>query len=345
MKSSKGLLEVDSRTDSFIRNSSLESLLEEINILCKPGHNQLLETIDNSYPKIFIVGPLRSGTTLMMQWIAASGLAAYPTNLLSRFYGAPLLGAKLQFLLTDPEYNFRNEIIDFNSKIDFSSENGKTLGALSPNEFWYFWRRFLPFDSLDYLPDDELLIAPEIDNLKKEINALSSIFAKPFAMKAMILNQNLSVLSELFDDAIFIWMKRDPLYNIQSVLNARLRQTGSTSSWYSFKIREYPEIKDLSPIDSAARQIAATHSSIAASLSKINDTKKIIVNYEDFCIDTSEILDQLVYKITTAGFTGDLTLDQSQAARSFECHNQWSLNDFTDKEAYAAYEKALKWLS
>ncbi len=42
-------------------------------------------------------------------------------------------------LLTDEQYNYRNEILDFNRKIDFISENGKTTGALAPNEFWYFF--------------------------------------------------------------------------------------------------------------------------------------------------------------------------------------------------------------
>ena len=54
------------------------------------------------FSKVFVVGALRSGTTLFTQWLATTGLTAYPTNLLSRFYGAPLVGAKIQQLLTDP---------------------------------------------------------------------------------------------------------------------------------------------------------------------------------------------------------------------------------------------------
>src|SRR5690606_6790054 len=136
---------------------------------------------EERYSKIFVVGALRSGTTLLTQWLADSGMVAYPTNLLSRFYAAPLVGAKIQLLLTDPRYNFRNEILDFNGEINFSSENGKTQGALAPNEFWYFWRRFLPFDEFDYMPPEELRQRANLEGFRDELNALANIFNKPFA--------------------------------------------------------------------------------------------------------------------------------------------------------------------
>jgi len=43
------------------------------------------------------VGALRSGTTLFMQWLANTGVFSYPTNILSQFFGAPVIGAKIQF--------------------------------------------------------------------------------------------------------------------------------------------------------------------------------------------------------------------------------------------------------
>jgi len=144
---------IEQRLSSFERNQTLESLLTEINTDLWTVEKQLLTQKKTNYPVIFIVGPHRSGSTLMMQWLASSGLFSYPSNLLSRFYHAPIMGAKLQLLLADERYNFRDELKDFSSEIDFNSDNGKTKGALAPNEFWYFWRRFLPFTDLDYLLD------------------------------------------------------------------------------------------------------------------------------------------------------------------------------------------------
>lgn len=132
------------RTNPFKRNENLERFLKEINDDLWNTEQKLLQKSYENYPILFIVGPIRSGSTLVLQWLANTRQFSYPTNILSRFYQSPIIGAKIQRLLTDEKYNFRNEILDFHSKIDFNSENGKTKGALSPNEFWYFWRRFLP---------------------------------------------------------------------------------------------------------------------------------------------------------------------------------------------------------
>ncbi len=217
----------ESRIEAFDRNPTLETLLAEINGRLTPANNAMTgDSGDERLPKIFIHGALRSGTTLFMQWLAQTGLAAYPTNLLSRFYGAPLIGARIQQLLTDPRYNFRDEILDFNSEIGFGSENGKTKGALSPNEFWYFWRRFLPFDELDYATGDTLLRHGRLDGLRDELNGLANVFERPFALKAMIMNQNIPELAAKFDQALFVHIQREPAFNIQSAIEARKRQHG-----------------------------------------------------------------------------------------------------------------------
>ena len=87
----------DSRTPVFQRNESLESLLNSLNELLGAVENRAIESIPASvgdHPIIFIMGPHRSGTTLLMQWLASLGIIAYPTNVLSRFYSAPVIGAK-----------------------------------------------------------------------------------------------------------------------------------------------------------------------------------------------------------------------------------------------------------
>ncbi len=132
------------RTKSFKRNSELENLLSTLNGLLENSEKAALQhySKDNDgHAIVFIMGPHRSGTTLFMQWLAHCGIVAYPTNLLSRFYAAPVIGAHIQLLLSDQRFNFRDEIIEFNTPILFTSENGKTNGALAPNEFWYFWRQ------------------------------------------------------------------------------------------------------------------------------------------------------------------------------------------------------------
>jgi hypothetical protein len=324
----------ENRTEKYARVSALEELLWDLNSNIKSANHKYLEDSAERYTKIFIMGPHRSGSTLFMQWLANTGLVAYPTNLLSRFFGAPLVGAKIQQLLADPDYNFRNEILDFNSDINFSSDNGKTKGALAPNEFWYFWRRFLPFDELDYLPSQQLREKADLNGLRDELNALANILQKPFAMKAMIMNQNISELAEQFDKALFIWIHRDPVFNIQSALEARKRQYGDINTWYSFKIKEYPKLKDLPPLKSVAGQIAAINQSVEQGFGNLPEENKLIIPYEDFCNDPEYYFNKIYDRISESksspkiGYSGP---------KSFNVSKSWRLEDCTEKMCYDIY--------
>ncbi|MBA3026194.1 MAG: sulfotransferase [Sulfurimonas sp.] len=248
------------------------------------------------------MGAHRSGTTLLMQWLANLDTIAYPTNLMSRFYKAPIIGSKIQLLLTDERYNYRNEIRDFNCAINFNSENGKTNGALSPNEFWYFWRRFLPFKELDYLPTDELFKKVDIETLQSELAGIVNVFQKPFGLKGMILNYNIDFLDKVFDNAVFLYIKRDPLTNIESALKAREKQLGNIMEWYSFKIPEYDKLKKLNPYEQVAGQIYFINKAVASGLENVAEHKKMIVNYEDFCENPKKTYSELVEKLRIQGY-------------------------------------------
>ena len=329
----------ESRTERYARVSALEELLNDLNSNLAGANENYLKDSDERFSKIFLMGPHRSGSTLFMQWLANTGLAAYPTNLLSRFFGAPLVGAKIQQLLTDPRYNFRNEILDFNSDIDFSSDNGKTKGALAPNEFWYFWRRFLPFDELDYMLGPELREKANLEGLRDELNCLANIFGKPFAMKAMIMNQNISDLADQFEKALFVWIRRDPVFNIQSALEARKRQYGDINAWYSFKIKEYPYLKDLDPLESCAGQIAAINRCIDRALEALPEHRKLLVEYEDFCQRPEFYFQEIVDRLKTQGGINKTELPSYRGELKFNNTNTWRLSEYSQREAEEAYQK------
>lgn len=328
----------ESRTEKYTRVSALEVLLEQLNTNLECANEKYLAESSERVPKIFLMGPHRSGSTLFMQWLANSGLVAYPTNLLSRFYGAPLVGARIQQLLTDPRYNFRNEILDFNSEIDFSSDNGKTKGALAPNEFWYFWRRFLPFGELDYMPSEQLRENADMAGLRDELNALANILEKPLAMKAMIMNQNIPDLADQFDKALFIWIRRDPVFNIQSALEARQRQYGDIRTWYSFKIKEYPQLKNMEPLESVAGQIAAINHSVEQGIAALPEQKKLVVQYEDFCRRPEYYFHEITSRILQQGGIEYACVPIYSGAERFSNTNAWRLTEYSQTEAEHMYK-------
>lgn len=292
---------IESRTQTFRKNDVLEKLLQELKVDLQPAENTLISKYKSSkemkFPLILVMGPLRSGTTLFTQWLANTGLVAYPTNLLSRFYHAPIIGAKIQLLLTDPRYNFRDELGEFAQQADYRSENGKTKGVLAPNEFWYFWRRFLAEPARDVWSDDELRQTMDTQAMLAELNGMMGVFEKPFAAKGMLFNYNIPFLDSIFEKILFVQIKRDPVANMASVLEARKRQLGCESSWYSFKIPEYDQLKGLDPVAQVAGQVQYINEAVTRGLAKVDETRKLVVDYEKFCATPQVYYERLVSKV------------------------------------------------
>ncbi len=292
------------RTTTFRRNELLEKLLADLNRDLQLSEQLLASQHQNKvmpYPVILVMGPLRSGTTLFTQWLANTGLVAYPTNLLSRFYQAPIIGAKIQLLLTDPRYNFRDELGEFVQQAEYRSENGKTKGVLAPNEFWYFWRRFLAEPGRDVWSDDELRQSMDTRTLLAELGGTMEVFGKPFAAKGMLFNYNIPFLDSIFDKVLFVQIRRDPVANVASVLEARKRQLGSEEAWYSFKIPEYEQLQGLDPVSQVAGQVHYINRAVSAGLEKVPEQRKLVVDYEGFCADPEKVFESLCEKIGLKG--------------------------------------------
>jgi hypothetical protein len=330
--------EILGRTAGFTRNEALEALLHSLNSSLAVAEDQLISGYAvPEFPIVLLVGPLRSGTTLIMQWLASTGVVAYPTNLLSRFYGAPVLGAKIQLLLTDPKYNFRNELGELLQQIQYSSENGKTQGTLAPNEFWYFWRRFLPEASRDVWTDEELRAKFDSRTMLAELAGLTDVFKKPFAAKGLLFSYNIRFLNEILDKAIFVQTQRDPMFNIQSALHARERQLGTKQEWYSFKIPEYESLKALEPVAQVAAQVACINRAVASGMASLPEQRKMLVHYESFCANPRKTFDELADKLTAQGYpiggeyagpesfvsTDNLTLAPAEAALALRVYEDY----------------------
>lgn len=324
------------RQGKFRRNDHLEELLKEINCLLAHVEDKVLENCGMpKYPVVFVMGNPRCGTTVMMQWLASTGKFCYPTNLLSRFYSAPYIGAKIQQLLMDKKYDFNNEILDFDQEITFTSDIGKTKGALSPNEFWYFWRRFFPYGEIHYLDKKSL---KKIDTRKfvAELAAIEAVFDKPFGLKGGIVNLNIPFLSDILDKALFLYVKRNPFYNIQSILNTRVRQLGSREVWYSFKPREYESLKNFNPIEQVAGQVFFINSYIEDALDQIHSSRRLQVNYEEFCSAPNTVFNKLKGKMAEQGY--DLDGGYTGPAK-FESSNTIRLPEEDVKKIIETYRK------
>ena len=323
------------RSKVFQRNSGLEGLLAELNGVLGPAEEAITDLPDDPpYPTIVVIGAPRSGTTLLMQWLAASGHFAYPSNLLSRFYKAPYLGARIQQLIGDPRFNYKDELGDMAAYgLPYTSDVGKTKGALQPNEFWYFWRRFIPNADPDWItPEQEALI--DGAGFRRGIAHIQHAFDRPFATKGIILQYNLEALRRALGKVIFVHTRRHPFHNIQSLLQARQNYHGDVNTWFSVKPREFEWLQHRDPVTQVAGQVHFTQVGIEAELAAMDPKYSISIDHGDFCSDPRAFHATLRRKLALWGY--DLPEAYSGPER-FDVHDKVRVDDTLRDAILKAY--------
>ena len=283
---------------NFARNPLLEDMLKRLNgWLSAVGADIPAADSDTAMPMVFIVGAPRSGTTLLTQWLADSGVFAYPSNFISRFYHAPYVGALVQRMMTDPALAFRNEMEGIQPRSsNFHSELGKTDGFTAPNEFHYFWRRFFHYGEIQLLSEAELADV-DVGALRAEIAALIGVMGRPLAMKGLMFNWNLPFIASVFPQAIFLHIRRNPVWNAQSLLLAREKYFQDRHCWYSFKPPEYCHLRFMEPLEQVCGQVAWTE----AAIEDLPDRRVVTTQYEDFCSAPKKVWEILTSRVMQMG--------------------------------------------
>jgi len=310
----------NSRKADHKRIKELESVLKLVNDSLEVAENSI-EPLGCSpqKPPIFIVGNARSGTTLLYQWLASSGLFAYPSNIMSRFYKSPYLGSLIHKIMIDLDHK---EELHVNTPVSYSSNLGKTKGPEAPHEFWYFWRRYFSFKEIQKLSPQQLEAINSYDFLK-DLALIEQAFNKPLLMKAMILNWNLSFLAKILPKSIFLIMKRNSLDNMASLYNARISFFGTAQKWYSFKPPQYEELKQQDIYKQLAGQVLYTNNAIDDELKNVSTNRKLYINYEELCNNPENTFSSIMAKL---GITQDYT-----GINGFQKSNKKNSNFDTNK--------------
>lgn len=318
------------RTGPHKRSNALEALLEKVNgLLEAPELDAVSNLVQPKMPAVFIVGNPRSGTTLLYQWLAASGLFAYPSNIMSRFYNAPYVGGLIHKIFVDHDKHgelFRN------SRTDFVSRLGKTRGADAPHEFWYFWRRFFKFGKIQQL-SEAALSKVDRELFLKELAAIEYCFGKPLLLKALIMNWNMAYLNQLLHKPLFLFIKRNEMHNMASLYKARILFFNDPGRWYSFKPPEYETLKGKNVYAQLAGQVHYTNQHIERTLLGIQPERSIVLSYEKLCEAPEELYDLILSRLQRYGYGALRPYDGPSAFRP-------SLN-FMDEFDFGKAEEAL----
>ena len=268
-------------------------LLTPLNYLLNPLENLYLNINDLDYlkssPPVFIIGPPRSGTTVLYQLLCKHFNFGYTNNFVADWYKIPITATRLYNIFSSQT-----------SSIELTSNFGKSSNLYGPNEFGKFWYRW--FSKTHELKDNYPLIE---NKLRLEIAGLTKIHQKPMLFKNVINSMRINVLSQIFDNSIFIVLNRENLDIAQSILNARIElYNNKNHSWsvITSALQTNPEIPYYKQI---VHQIRGVTSNINLARKNIGDNKFIFVDYKELCNNTDQVLKSIHTQLITRGIRVD----------------------------------------
>ena len=268
-------------------------LLTPLNYLLNPLENLYLNINDLDYlkssPPVFIIGPPRSGTTVLYQLLCKHFNFGYTNNFVADWYNIPITATRLYNIFSSQT-----------SSIELTSNFGKSSNLYGPNEFGKFWYRW--FSKTHELKDNYPLIE---NKLRLEIAGLTKIHQKPMLFKNVINSMRINVLSQIFDNSIFIVLNRENLDIAQSILNARIElYNNKNHSWsvITSALQTDPEIPYYKQI---VHQIRGVTSNINLARKNIGDNKFIFVDYKELCNNTDQVLKSIHSQLNTKGLRVD----------------------------------------
>lgn len=290
------------RQADHARNPKLDSLIAELRSLLEPLQEKITKEQGclPQWPVCLILGNPRSGTTLLLQWLASLGCFSYPTNLFTRFAYAPYIGILLQKMLFDEQYNYHNDFCDLKPHLGFSSSLGKSKGALAPNECFHFWRRFMPNFDLQWLSESQI---GQVDfrTMALELGLIEKKSGKPFCAKGLMHQYNLPAFFRNCPFFFMLHVKRESMHVMQSILASRLEFYGTNEIWWSVKPKEYTQLEEMDVYHQIAGQVYFTEKAIKGGLEMIPETNQLTIRYESFCSEPKAVYQQIVEKYAVLG--------------------------------------------
>jgi hypothetical protein len=235
-----------------------------------------LDFTKRDHHPIFILGAPRSGSTILYQILLKSVDAGYISNVMAL---APIKMVALARLLR------RYHTVTSVKKSHF----GFIDGLFSPSEAGALQRFWFGNDM-----DSESVVW-----VRNTFILLSTIFNGPMIIKNLFNAFRLNRIRSIFPEARFIFMRRDPLFNAQSLLVARRKINGSENIWWSIQPEGYEKTLNREPEFQVLWQILETEKKLETFF-KSDNLEPFHAQYETLCTNP---------ELTIANIAGQMNLN------------------------------------
>lgn len=228
-------------------------------------------------PILHVVGAPRSGTTLLMQLLAAHLDIGYINNLSARFWGAPVTGILLSNAVLG---NLRPEP-------SFSSSFGQTTGITEPHEFGRFWRDLFGVRSMRETEVMEAAI--DWSWAGKVLAAMSHAFNKPLILKSFVAVWRMEELKLAVPMTMAARVRRNPVDVALSLSKMRRGKSHGGDKWVSIRPKGCEDVEHLPLVQQVAKQVTEFERTLDDKMLALGDDA-IELNYEDICAQPATVV-------------------------------------------------------
>ena len=226
------------------------------------------------YPIIFIIALPRSGSTVTYQLLNRGTKSLYLSNLWNLLYALPYIGSRYVKSVS------KNRI--------FKSDKGLVSGLSGESEgmrFWSYWMGQGLLEKKNIVP-------------KKRVKYIKSVFSSLLSKQNPLISGYLghafsvSFLRENFPGSIFVYLKRDELSNVYSMIKTynEFKEHRKEFNWMSLKPIGWEGKLEEDVVDKVLWQYKSIKQNIE---SEISEEDTIIVNYEDICNNPHNFLKKI----------------------------------------------------
>ena len=246
-----------------------------------------------NYPPIFIVGPPRSGTTLLYQLMVHHFQLAYFSNIADKYNIAPVIVTKFGLKYCKPYVS------------DFTSNYGLIEGGqMAPHEAGGIWNRWYPTeykDGYNYTP------AGYFDYKTKHIiyqtvAGIEGLFDAPFISKNVKHSVRIQSLVEIFPKALFIQIRRNPFDVANSILKSRKERNQNINDWWSVMPKEIEQLRNKSYLEQICGQVFYIEKNIEEDIMVVGKKRLCVVHYDELCANPKKELDKITAFVSTYGY-------------------------------------------
>jgi len=296
-------------------------LLWPIDRLMQRKESRLLaENKTIELPIVFIVGPPRSGSTLLYLALSQSLNVSWFPNLSQLFPRSPIIATTWFANKTKKQYRLSNYF-------------GNTPGLSLPNDGHSIWNRWYGNDR--YVPK---VSVDSVDAMQLFIAAWVNSFKKPLLNKNNRNSLCVRQLSEAFPTAHFVVITRHHADTVRSLVRSREFVQGSKHKPWGLLSHANHKDDKLGYIEDICDQLCQIRDQMRDGISAVDPIKVTPVSFEDFCSEPLNIVnsvasrtgvsicDEGVKILSTIKKPCSRLLSAEEEQRLNDCLNQYGLN-------------------